>query len=164
MTTMPGHRTWKWKERWTKSWPRKTQKRHSIEKRKLIEIIIQEGSGKREVTMRKSSLRESSNYDANNSYATSANSNGWPSRKDCSKSSNRSESSAAQGGSRIRLRPQWPGCVKIWGLAKLLQNLTRCAGLSRRKYDGESLTTDCKVGCVGTGAGENQWDKRKYMQ
>ena len=59
--------------------------------------------------MRKSSLRESSNYDANSSYATSANSNGWPARKDCSKSSNLSESSAAQGGSRIRLRPQWPG-------------------------------------------------------
>ena len=34
MTIMPGHRTWKWKERWTKSWPRKTQKRHSIEKKK----------------------------------------------------------------------------------------------------------------------------------
>ena len=40
-----------------------------MKKEKLVEINIQEGSGKREVTMRKSSLRESRNYDAN-SHAT----------------------------------------------------------------------------------------------
>jgi len=34
MTLMLGHWTWKWKERWTISWPRKTQKRHSIAKLK----------------------------------------------------------------------------------------------------------------------------------
>ena len=36
-----------------------------MKKEKLVEINIQEGSGKREVTMRKSSLRESRNYGAN---------------------------------------------------------------------------------------------------
>ena len=46
-----------------------------MKKENLLEINIQEGSGKREVTMRKSSLRESNNYDAN-SHATPVNSNG----------------------------------------------------------------------------------------
>ena len=54
----------------------KHRKDTPLKKEKLVQIIIQEGSGKREVTMRKSSLRESRNYDANISYATSANSNG----------------------------------------------------------------------------------------
>ena len=31
------------------------------------------------------------------------------------------------------------GCVKIRGLAKVLQNLKRCTGLSRRKYNGVKL-------------------------
>ena len=31
------------------------------------------------------------------------------------------------------------GCVKIRGLAKVLQNLKRCTGLSRRKYNGVNL-------------------------
>ena len=53
-----------------------TEKTLHGKKENLLEINIQDGSGKREVTMRKSSLRESRNYDANISYATSANSNG----------------------------------------------------------------------------------------
>jgi hypothetical protein len=54
---------------------RKHRKDTPMKKENLVEINIQEESGKREVTMRKSSLRESSNYDAN-SHATPVNSNG----------------------------------------------------------------------------------------
>ena len=45
-----------------------------MKKENLLETNIQDGSGKREVTMRKSSLRESRNYGAN-SNATAVNSN-----------------------------------------------------------------------------------------
>ncbi len=48
---------------------------NSIEKEKMVEINMHDGSGKREVTMRKSSLRESRNYDVN-SHATPVNTNG----------------------------------------------------------------------------------------
>ena len=49
------------------------------------------------------------NYDGS-SHANRVNSNGRPSGKDCSKSSEPiSQCSAALGGSRIKLRPQWPG-------------------------------------------------------
>ena len=54
---------------------RKHREDTPMKKENLLEINIQEGSGKREVTTRKSSLRESSNYDAN-SHATPVNSNG----------------------------------------------------------------------------------------
>ena len=106
---MLGHRTWKWKRDGPHHGIEKHWKDTPSKKENLLQTNIQNSSGKREITMRKSSLRESRNYDANISYATSANSNGWSSRKDCSKSSKNSESSAAQGGSLIRLRPQWPG-------------------------------------------------------